>query len=206
MSRTHLIAALGCALVLVAGCTRRSGELTFVIAANDVPQRARDAWAQQHGPADTFRLTLPGQRFEPPLDLRLIPHDSVDRSTPLGAEAADFSALKAADANWIIQGFADPDRRDVLSFLGDSAIRAGSRHMFEPIERVRVYAVAQDSIADAAYRFVFFSYYDSVSQGNMHAYVRERGEWKRTNELARVQNPDATIAYTAFRFGRIERR
>jgi hypothetical protein len=201
----RLAAALGCALVVSTGCSdRRTDQLTFVIAANDVPQRARDAWVQRHGPADTLRLTLPGKRFEPPLELHTIPRDSVDRSTPLGAEAADFSAFKAADENWIIQGFADADRREVLSFLSDSAIREGSRHMFEPFQRVRVYAVARDSVGEIGYQLVFFSYFDSVSQGNMHAYVLERGEWKRTNQLARDRDPDATLAFTAFRFGRIE--
>jgi hypothetical protein len=179
--------------------------VTLVVAVQDLPRRTRaNVVAQGHQLTDTLRLRFRGRAFDPPLELRAIPQDSVDRSTPLGAEEAAFSAFKRADPNWIIESFADPDRREILSFLSDTAVSAGSRHMFDSIDAVHVYAVTDYQVRDTDYKLVFFSYHDSPSEGNVHAYVSERGEWKRTNRLAR--DSSVTFAFRAFRAGRIQGR
>jgi hypothetical protein len=136
------------------------------------------------------------------MDLQAIPRDSVNRSTPLAAEAAAFSAFKKADPDWILDTFADADRADVRSFLADSGVRAGSRRLFQTLDRVRVYAIVEHRAHDIDYQLVFFTYRDSPREGNVHAYLRERGEWRRTNSLAR--DLEVTLAFTAFRYGRLE--
>lgn len=205
MPRDRVSLLLGCWLALLVGCADRGGEITFVVAVRDLPRSARDnSFAQGHEPDDTLRLTLPGERFDPPLELRAIPRDSVRRSTPLAAEVAAFSAFKAADPDWIVETFADADRAEILDFLADSAVRAGSQRLFESLTEVRIYAITEHRAADVDYRLVFFSYRDSPRRGNVHVYVLERGAWKRTNRL--VRDSDAALAFNAFRYGRFESR
>lgn len=197
---------LGLALVLASQCgDRQAAGVTFVIAVRDLPKGVRDqAIADGHGPADTLRFARPGERFDPPVELRPIPPDSVDRSTPLGAEAAAFSAFKAADPDWMVQTFAETDHSEIRSFLADSAVRAGSQRLFASLERVWVYAIVRHQVGAVDYRLALFTYRDSPRRGNVHVYVQERGEWKRTNRLAR--DLDVTLVHAAFREGRLETR
>jgi hypothetical protein len=187
------IAALGCD----AG---GSPELLFKVPRGRLPRSAQRAY-QQMGPADSVELRLPGEWFEPPRDLKVIERAAADLSSPLSAAEAAYSAFKRYDDAWIVASFAEADREDIQGFLGDSAVKAGSRSYYEGIQAQRVHGWARYARDSTEYRLLFVSLLTPVAVLRVETFVQEDGEWRRTNQLAR--DDTFQITWGAFRFGRI---
>lgn len=184
--------------------TERSDEVLFSVAVTDLPATINNKLAQGHGLEDTLELRLRGEVFDPPHISEIVAHGTVDRSTALSASDADLWAFKTFNQAWIIETFAASDTAEIRDFLSDPNVRAGSRALYQRIERQDVFAVAEYQADSSDYRLVFLNHYEEPRRGKANVYVLEHGEWKRTNRLSR----DSTLwlALLAFRRGSVTQR
>ncbi|MEE8116656.1 MAG: hypothetical protein V3T28_06075, partial [Gemmatimonadales bacterium] len=136
--------------------TERSDEVLFSVAVTDLPATTNNKLAQGHGLEDTLELRLRGKVFDPPHISEIVARGTVDRSTALAASDADFSAFKAGDDEWIVETFAAVDQPEIRSFLADSNVRRENRAMFDRIEQMNVFGVAEHVVDSTEYRLVFF--------------------------------------------------
>lgn len=190
--------------IAAAGCGGGGADVLFSVAVADLPRTTNNRLARGHTTDDTLKLRLPGVVFDPPRPTPPVSRDGVDRSTALSASDADLWAFKTFNEAWIIETFAVADTAEIRDFLSDPNVRAGSRALYQRIERQDVYAVAEYQADSSDYRLVFLNHYEEPRRGKANVYVLEHGEWKRTNRLSR----DATLslALLAFQRGSVMQR
>jgi hypothetical protein len=86
-----------------------------------------DALAEGKTLTDFSQEILPGRLYAPPIKVGPVARASAKWDTPVAVAAADFSAQKADDADWILENFAPGDRSEVQSSLHDKTMRSRNR-------------------------------------------------------------------------------
>lgn len=109
--------------------TGGGGKLLFRVKIQDRAMKT-DALDKGGVLGDYSEVTLPGTLNNPPLKLAPVAKANAKSDTPAAAVAADFSAEKADDADWIVSMFAPGEGADVKSMLADKSMRARNRGIF----------------------------------------------------------------------------
>src|ERR1700675_760434 len=109
--------------------TSGGGKLLFRVQIGDRGMKT-DAISKGKTLTDYSEITLPGSLIKPPLKLAPVAKANAKFDTPVNAAAADFSAEKSDDADWIVAMFAPADRADVKSMLADKTMRTRNRGIF----------------------------------------------------------------------------
>jgi hypothetical protein len=143
-------------------------------------------------------VTLPGALINPPVKLAPITKANAKSDTPLVAAAADFSAEKADDADWIVSLFAPTDREEVKSMLADKVMRARNRGIFA--HKDARYVRGQANYKDYVLRFFADGKPDNPPQ--VLALVKTPDGFRRTNALSADDTFD--IVWSALRLGKVK--
>jgi hypothetical protein len=174
------------ATVLLAGAgststqeaTETQGRLSFRVRVSETGLQGRYL-AQGKKLTDTVETTLPGRLFDPPFRVAPTGRRAAQWDTPIHAAAADFSAFKSDDRNWILENFIPEERSAVLSFLNDPALHEKNRKVFEG--RMERYITGEATYKEHALVFVR----DSGQNSSLpFTFKHTPTGWKRTNQLA----------------------
>jgi hypothetical protein len=162
-----------------------------------------DLWLQDGSiakgkqPSDFVQIVLPGRLYSPPI--KLPPAKKSSRhDTPLATAAADFSANKADDADWILSGFAPGDRLEVLKMLNDSDIRKRNRGIFQKLGARYVTGEASYQ----KYLLLFVADGSPSADPKVMTVEKAAGGWLRTNALSRDETFD--VVWAALRSGSVK--
>ncbi len=148
--------------------------------------------------ADYTEVTLPGALIKPPLKLAPVAKANAKSDTPVAAAAADFSAEKADDADWIVSMFAPTDRADVKSMLADKAMRARNRGIFA--HKDARYVRGHANYKDYVLLLIVDGKLDNSPQ--VLALVKTPAGFRRTNALSADDTFD--IVWSALRLGEVK--
>jgi len=148
--------------------------------------------------SDYSEVTLPGVLIKPPLKLAPVAQQNAKFDTPVNAAAADFSAEKSDDADWIVSMFAPVDRADIKSMLADQAMRTRNRGIFA--HKDARYVRGQASYKNYVLLFIVDGNLDNAA--NVLAFIKTPDGFRRTNALS----ADATfdIVWSALRLGEVK--
>jgi hypothetical protein len=173
------------------------GKLSFRVKIQD---RAMKTDALQNGETlgDYSEVTLPGALINPPLKLAPVAKANAKTDTPAAAAAADFSAEKADDADWIVSMFAPTDRADVTSMLADKSMRASNRGIFA--HKDARYVRGQANYKDYVLLFIIDGKLSNTPQ--VLAFVKTPDGFRRTNALSSDDTFD--IVWSALRLGEVK--
>jgi len=188
-------------LSVACGGSESPSQVEFAVAVDQLPPAMRSELAPETEAGDTARLRLPGQVFVPPRPVRILPRDSADRTTPIGAVDADFSGFKTENDAWIVETFAAGERDEITRYLADSTIREGSRAMFRDIVREDLHVLVEFQTDSARYAVALLQYLPGTRRLVVNTYIWEDGEWRRTNTL--VRNQTARFVALAYRSGSV---
>lgn len=130
-------------------------------------------------PNDLVEVALPGELFESPEVITALSKQSASWKTPMDAIAADFSAWKADDSQWIIEDFVAEEHNELReSYLDNADIRAKSKKIFESrSERQVLGEIRYDG-------YVVIIARDSGSTPLLYTFKNTPEGWKRTNALS----------------------
>lgn len=164
-----------------------------------IAKRAMQTGALAEGKTvtDFSQIILPGRLYAPPIKLDPVAKGAAKWDTPAAAAAADFSAQKADDADWIVENFVSDDRAEVQSFLRDKEMRSRNRALFQT--RDARYISGEVEYKDYVLLFVC----DGSPQNPPKVLTLEKTPdgYKRTNALARDDTFD--IVWSALRDGEV---
>ena len=147
---------------------------------------------------DYSEVTLPGSLNNPPLKLAPVVKANAKSDTPTAATAADFSAQKADDADWIVSMFAPADRADVTSMLADKSMRARNREIFK--HKDARYVRGQAIYKDYVLLFIIDGKLKNTPQ--VLAFIKTPDGFRRTNALSGDDTLD--IVSSALRLGEVK--
>ncbi|HYL57486.1 MAG TPA: hypothetical protein VEU51_01345 [Candidatus Acidoferrales bacterium] len=147
---------------------------------------------------DYSELTLPGALVNPPLKLAPVAKANAKSDTPVALAAADFSAEKSDDADWIVSLFAPGDRADVKAMLADKNMRTRNRGIFahKAARYVRGHADFKQ------YVLVFISDGKPDNPPQVLAMVKTPDGFRRTNALSNDDTFD--IVWASLRLGEVK--
>jgi hypothetical protein len=157
-----------------------------------------DALEKDKTLTDYSEVTLPGALVNPPQKLAPVAKANAKTDTPEAAAAADFSAEKADDADWIVSMFAPGDRADVKSMLADKSMRARNRGIFA--HKDARYVRGHANYKDYVLLFVVDGKLNNSPQ--VLAFVKTPDGFRRTNALSGDDTFD--IVWSALRFGEVK--
>ena len=147
---------------------------------------------------DYSEVTLPGALVNPPTKLAPVAKADAKSDTPVALAAADFSAEKSDDADWIVSMFAPGDRADVKSMLADKNMRTRNRGIF-------AHKAARYLHGHADYKqyvLVFISDGKPDNPPQVLAMVKTPDGYRRTNALSNDDTFD--IVWAALRLGEVK--
>jgi len=177
--------------------TSGGGKLLFRVQIGDRGMKT-DAISKDKTLTDYSQITLPGALIKPPLKLAPVAKSSAKFDTPVNAAAADFSAEKSDDADWIVSMFAPGDRADVRSMLADKAMRERNRGIFA--HKDARYVRGQADYKNYVLLFIVDGNLDNSP--NVLAFVKTPDGFRRTNALAADDTFD--IVWSALRLGEVK--
>ncbi len=167
------------------------GKLLFRVKVSDAGLQSRflDKGKQL---TDFVETMLPGRLYSPFLQVVATERNSVKWDMPINAAAADFSAFKSDNRDWILEDFVPEEHDDVLSFLNDSEMHEKNRKVFE--SRRERYITGEAKYKDYALVFV-------RDTGDTHslplAFKKTPSGWKRTNRLSKDEVFDIVFSALA---------
>jgi hypothetical protein len=160
------------------GATESKGRLFFRVRVSEMGLQSRYL-AQGKKLTDTAEATLPGRLFSPPFRVDPAARSAAQWDTPIHAAAADFSAFKSDDRDWILDNFIPEERAAVLSFLDDPEPHEKNRRVFEG--RTERYITGEATYKGYALVFVR----DTGQTSSLPLTLKDTPTgWKRTNQLA----------------------
>jgi hypothetical protein len=177
--------------------TGGGGKLLFRVKIQDRAMKT-DALDKGGTLGDYSEVTLPGSLTNPPLKLAPVAKANAKSDTPAAAAAADFSAEKADDADWIVSMFAPGDRADVTSMLADKSMRATNRGIFK--HKDARYVRGQAIYKDYVLLFIIDGKLNNTPQ--VLALVKTPDGFRRTNALSSDDTFD--IVWSALRLGEVK--
>jgi hypothetical protein len=150
-------------------------------------------------PEDVVEITIPGRVYESPIKVAPVKtRRDANWKTPEQASASDFSAMRAADPEWLRENFMDEDYPQIKRMVEDPNIRRLNQSTYMGYGEKTI--VARGQYKDFA---LVFAQYDRVStSGTVEAYQKVKGSWKRTNSLAKDET--VSLLQTMFRQGTFE--
>lgn len=148
--------------------------------------------------ADYSEVTLPGALINPPLKLAPVAKANAKYDTPDAAAAADFSAEKSDDADWIVSIFAPGDHADIKSMLADKSMRTRNRGIFA--HKDARYVRGHANYKNYVLLFIIDGKLDNTPQ--VLALVKTPDGFRRTNALSSDDTFD--IVWSALRLGEIK--
>ena len=199
-SFVRLIAAvliIGSATVHAFAQANGGGKLLFRVQIGDRGMKT-DAISKDKTLTDYSQITLPGALIKPPLKLAPVAKSKAKFDTPVNAAAADFSAEKSDDADWIVSMFAPGDRADVKAMLADRSMRERNRGIFA--HKDARYVRGQANYKNYVLLFIVDGNLDNSP--NVLAFVKTPDGFRRTNALAADDTFD--IVWSAFRLGEVK--
>jgi hypothetical protein len=173
------------------------GKLLFRVQIGDRGMKT-DAISKGKTLTDYSEVTLPGALIKPPLKLAQVAKASAKFDTPVNAAAADFSAEKSDDADWIVSMFAPGDRANVKSMLGDRAMRERNRGIFA--HKDARYVRGQANYKNYVLLFIVDGNLDNAA--NVLVFVKTPDGFRRTNALSADDTFD--IVWSALRLGEVK--
>jgi len=173
------------------------GKLLFRVQIGDRGMKT-DAISKDKTLTDYSQVTLPGVLIKPPMKLAPVAKANAKFDTPVNAAAADFSAEKSDDADWIVSMFAPGDRTDVKSMLADKAMRDRNRGIFA--HKDARYVRGQANYKNYVLLFIVDGNLDNSP--NVLAFVKTPDGFRRTNALAADDTFD--IVWSALRVGEVK--
>jgi len=199
-SFVRLIAAaliIGSATVHAFAQTSGGGKLLFRVQIGDRGMKT-DAISKDKTLTDYSQITLPGALIKPPLKLAPVAKSNAKLDTPVNAAAADFSAEKSDDADWIVSMFAPGDRADVKAMLADRSMRERNRGIFA--HKDARYVRGQATYKNYVLLFIVDGNLDNSP--NVLAFVKTADGFRRTNALSADDTFD--IVWSALRLGEVK--
>jgi len=173
------------------------GKLLFRVQIGDRGMKT-DAISKGKTLSDYSEVTLPGALIKPPLKLPPVAKANAKFDTPVNAAAADFSAEKSDDADWIVSMFAPADRAGVKSMLADRAMRERNRGIFA--HKDARYVSGQANYKNYVLLFIVDGNLDNAP--NVLAFVKTPDGFRRTNALSADDTFD--IVWSALRLGEVK--
>jgi hypothetical protein len=173
------------------------GKLLFRVQIGDRGMKT-DAISKGKTLTDYSEVTLPGALIKPPLKLAQVAKANAKFDTPVNAAAADFSAEKSDDADWIVSMFAPADRAAVKSMLGDRAMRERNRGIFA--HKDARYVRGQANYKNCVLLFIVDGNLDNAA--NVLVFVKTPDGFRRTNALSADDTFD--IVWSALRLGEVK--
>ena len=177
--------------------TSGGGKLLFRVQIGDRGMKT-DAISKGKTLTDYSEVTLPGSLIKPPLKLAPVAKANAKFDTPVNAAAADFSAEKSDDADWIVSMFAPGDRANVKSMLADRAMRERNRGIFA--HKDARYVRGQANYKNYVLLFIVDGNLDNAA--NVLAFVKTPDGFRRTNALSADDTFD--IVWSALRLGEVK--
>jgi hypothetical protein len=177
--------------------TSGGGKLLFRVQIGDRGMKT-DAISKGKTLTDYSEVTLPGSLIKPPLKLAPVAKANAKFDTPVNAAAADFSAEKSDDADWIVSVFAPADRAGVKSMLADRAMRERNRGIFA--HKDARYVRGQANYKNYVLLFIVDGNFDNAA--NVLAFVKTPDGFRRTNALSADDTFD--IVWSALRLGEVK--
>ena len=177
--------------------TSGGGKLLFRVQIGDRGMKT-DAISKGKTLTDYSEVTLPGALIKPPLKLAPVAKANAKFDTPLAAAAADFSAEKSDDADWIVSMFAPADRAGVKSMLADRAMRERNRGIFA--HKDARYVRGQANYKNYILLFIVDGNLDNAA--NVLAFVKTPDGFRRTNAL--LEDDTFDIVWSALRLGEVK--
>ena len=147
---------------------------------------------------DYSEITLPGALIKPLLKLAPVAKANAKFDTPVNVAAADFSAEKSDDAEWIVSMFAPADRAAIKSMLADRAMRERNRGIFA--HKDARYVRGQANYKNYVLLFIVDGNLDNAP--NVLAFVKTPDGFRRTNALSADDTFD--IVWSALRLGEVK--
>src|SRR5579862_4353126 len=115
-------------------CACEGQTLTYQIDASLVAPKNRNG----KKPGEMVQITLPGQKFDPPVEIELVQKSAVDRSTPEGVLRSMRSANLAGDPDWIVENFLPRDEAKLRQIFSNPDVLAKSRSYYATVQRIQV--------------------------------------------------------------------
>jgi hypothetical protein len=173
------------------------GKLFFRV---QIQNRAMQTDALEKGKTltDYSEVTLPGALINPPQKLTPVAKANAKSDTPVSTAAADFSAEKDDDADWIVSLFAPRDRTDVKSMLADKRMRERNRGIFA--HKAARYMRGHASYKEYVLLFISDGKPDNPPQ--VLAMMKTPDGFRRTNALSNDYTFDIVCA--ALRLGEVK--
>jgi hypothetical protein len=173
------------------------GKLLFRV---QIQNRAMQTDALEKGKTltDYSEVTLPGALINPPVKLAPVTKANAKSDTPVATAAADFSAEKADDADWIVSMFAPGDQADVKSMLSDKKMRERNRGIFA--HKAARYLRGHANYKEYVLLFIADGKPDNPPQ--VLALVKTPNGFWRTNALSNDDTFD--IVWAAMRLGEVK--
>jgi hypothetical protein len=147
-------------------------------------------------PGELVQITLPGKKFDPPIEIPAIQKSAADRATPEGLLASMRSANLAGDADWIASNFAPRDQDRLRKLFADPAAIAKSRAYYSSVQKMQVLETAQ--IREYTIMVVREVRADGSSVKPVTMIKAAQG-WRATNDLA--SDPTLDIVWMAVAAG-----
>jgi hypothetical protein len=192
-----IVALVSAISVDVFAQTSGGGKLLFRVQIGDRGMKT-DAISKGKTLTDYSEATLPGALIKPPLKLAPVAKANAKFDTPVNAAAADFSAEKSDDADWIVSMFAPADRATVTSMLADRAMRERNRGIFA--HKDARYVRGQANYKNYVLLFIVDGNLDNAA--NVLAFVKTPDGFRRTNALSADDTFD--IVWSALRLGEVK--
>lgn len=177
--------------------TSGGGKLLFRVQIGDRGMKT-DAISKDKTLTDYSEITLPGALIKPPMKLAPVAKANAKFDTPVNAAAADFSAEKSDDADWIVSMFAPADRADAKSMLADQAMRERNRGIFA--HKDARYVRGQANYKNYVLLFIVDGNLDNSP--NVLTFVKTPDGFRRTNALSADDTFD--IVWSALRLGEVK--
>jgi hypothetical protein len=197
VAAAFIIALVSATTIYAFAQTSGGGKLLFRVQIGDRGMKT-DAISKGKTLTDYSEVTLPGSLIKPPLKLAPVAKANAKFDTPIDAAAADFSAEKSDDTDWIVSMFAPGDRAGVKSMLADRAMRERNRGIFA--HKDARYVRGQANYKNYVLLFIVDGNLDNAA--NVLAFVKTPDGFRRTNALSADDTFD--IVWSALRLGEVK--
>ena len=200
-SLARIVSTLGFGLVLMTPGLGQGAEegptVAFRIKASVLPSEA--TVVQGKAPEEIVEIVLSGRMYDPPIKvLPVKTKRDASRKTPEQASASDFSAFREADPEWLRENFAEEDYPQIQRMVEDRNMRKLNQRTYMRYGEKTI--LSRCTYKDFA--LVFARYDDAAATGVIEIYQKVKGDWKRTNAMAKDET--VGVLLTIFRQGAFE--
>jgi hypothetical protein len=175
-------------LALLISWSACAQSLTYRVEASLLSKQGR----QGKKPGEIVEITLPGLRFDPPVEMAVAAKSAADRTTPEGLLRSMRSANLAGDADWLAENFAQQDQPWLRKMLMDPSVLEKSRKYYSTV--VRMLAMETVMIREYTIVVVREERKDGHSTKPVTMIHTPQG-WRATNDLA--SDPTLDVVWMA---------